>query len=130
MAANEASAVGSLRTISTGEAIYASTYANGFSPDLPTLGGTGGPPTCDHAGLIDPMLATGMKTGYVFSYGPLRPSRIPANGCQAPGFGAYGASADPVNRGATGQRSFFTDETGIMRFDPSGAANASSPPLQ
>lgn len=130
MAANEASAIGSLETINRGETVYASTYANGFSPDLATLGGTDGTPTCDHAGLIDPTLASGMKTGYVFSYGPLRPSRIAATGCQAPGFSAYGASADPVNRGITGQRSFFTDQTGATRFDPDGAANAHSPPVQ
>ena len=39
IAANEASAVGSLRTINTSEVTYASTYpAVGFAPDLNTLG--------------------------------------------------------------------------------------------
>ncbi len=41
MAANEASAVGSLRTINTSEVTYSSTYPDqGFSPDLVSLGGT------------------------------------------------------------------------------------------
>src|SRR3954464_14218412 len=39
MAANEASAVGSLRTINTSEVTYASTYNIGFSADLKSLGG-------------------------------------------------------------------------------------------
>ena len=44
--------------------------------------------------------------------------------------GRYAASADPVTRGTTGQRSFYTDQTGIIRFDPNGAATADSPPLE
>lgn len=128
MAANEASAVGSLRVINTAEMSYSTTYGNGFSPDLATLGGTEA--ACDHAGLIDATLASGMKTGYAFSYSPLQPSGTPAKDCAAPGFGAYGATADPVTRGTTGQRSFFTDQTAIIRSDPDGAASADSAPLQ
>jgi hypothetical protein len=60
----------------------------------------------------------------------LSPSHTAAKDCAAPGFGAYGATADPINRGTTGQRSFFTDQTGIIRFDPDGAASADSAPLQ
>lgn len=128
MAANEASAVGSLRTINTAEMSYAATYNNGFSPDLATLGGTVA--TCAHAELIDPTLASGIKSGYAFSYGPSEPSRAPAKVCATPGFGAYGASADPITRGTTGQRSFFTDQTAIIRFDPIGPANVDSAPQQ
>lgn len=128
IAANEASAVGSLRAINTAEMSYSATYGNGFSPDLGTLGGTEA--TCDHAGLVDVTLASGMKSGYAFSYGPLRPSRMPAKGCTASGFGAYGVAADPINRGTTGQRSFFTDQTAIIRSEPDGAASADSAPLQ
>jgi type IV pilus assembly protein PilA len=128
MAANEATAVGSLRTINTAEMSYAATYGNGFSPDLTTLGGARA--TCDHAGLIDPALASGMKSGYAFSYSPLKPSGPPGKNCRAPGFSAYGASADPITRGTTGQRSFFTDQTTLIRFDPNGAASAESAPLQ
>lgn len=128
IAANEASAVGSLRVINTAEMSYSTTYRNGFSPDLASLGGTQA--SCDHAALIDAALASGMKSGYAFSYGPLRSSRTPARDCEAPGFSAYGATADPINRGTTGQRSFFTDQTAIIRFDVNGAASAESAPLQ
>lgn len=128
MAANEASAVGSLRIINTAEMSYSATYGNGFSPDLATLGGA--QPTCDHSGLIDATLASGMKSGYAFSYAPLSPSHMPAKDCATPGFGAYGVTADPINRGTTGKRSFFTDQTGIIRSDPNRAASADSAPLQ
>src|SRR3989454_4059184 len=58
MAANEASAVGSLRTIVTSNVTYSSTYGNSFAPTLPTLGGAPGAlATCNGAQLIDNVLA-------------------------------------------------------------------------
>jgi type IV pilus assembly protein PilA len=135
MAANEASAVGSLRTINTAAISYSATYPNGFPPSLDSLGGSGAA-TCDHAELIDATLASGQKSGYVFSYGLVSQTRLAPRvspgaaqaGCSEAGGTAYAASADPVTRGVTGQRSFYTDQTGIIRFDPNGAATADSPP--
>jgi type IV pilus assembly protein PilA len=137
MAANEASAVGSLRTISIAAASYSATYPNGFPPSLDALGGSG-TATCDHAELIDATLASGQKAGYVFSYGLVSQSRLAPRvspeaiqaGCSLAGGTGYAASADPIARGTTGQRSFYTDQTGIIRFDLSGAATADSAPLQ
>src|SRR5207245_4038874 len=58
MAANQASAVGALRTIDTAETGYASAYHTGYSPTLaalgPPLSGNG---TASAAGLIDCALA-------------------------------------------------------------------------
>lgn len=130
MAANEASAVGSLRTINTVEVVYNSTYANGFSPNLETLGGTGGLATCDHAELIDPVLEAGAKGGYTFSYAPADTVANAAQGCASPGVTGYSVSADPVTRGTTGQRGFYTDQSGVIRFDPNGTASPESAPLQ
>src|SRR3954463_14861343 len=65
IAANEASAVGSIRTINTSEVTYASTYPNQGFALLADLGGAGGSST--GAGLIDSVLASGTKSGYVFS---------------------------------------------------------------
>ena len=135
MAANEASAVGSLRAINAAAISYSATYPNGFPPSLDSLGGSG-VATCDHAGLIDPMLASGQKSGYVFSYALVSHTRLAPRvspeaaqaGCSEAGGTAYAASADPINRGVTGQRSFYTDQTGIIRFNPDGAATADSPP--
>ena len=41
MAANEASAVGSIRTMNTAAITYSSTYGNGFPPTLAAIGTTG-----------------------------------------------------------------------------------------
>lgn len=140
IAANEASAVGSLRVINTATITYAATYGNGFAPDLATLDGEGtGAPSCDHAQLIDGVLAAGQKAGYVFRYGSamldlrnggqsmLAPPRV---GCTNPGSSAYSVNADPVTPGTTGFRSFYTDQTGVIRWSANGPATAESPPLE
>src|SRR6202521_885280 len=92
MAANEASAVGSLRTINTAEVTYSTTYpALGFAV-LASLGGA--PATCATATgatstgacLIDDVLATvGTKSGYSFS----------ATAAGGPPDGTYSSFAKP-----------------------------------
>ncbi len=72
MAANEASAVGSMRTINTTSTEYATTYG-GYPPALSSLGGpAGGAATSASAELIDAVLAGGTKSGYIFTYTPVR----------------------------------------------------------
>src|ERR1700674_3481337 len=69
VAANEASAVGSLRTINTAMITYNENYPTvGFAPTLAALGGTNCP-TSDQTGacLIDSLLAAGTKSGYSFA---------------------------------------------------------------
>ena len=69
MAANQASAVGSLRAIDTAEITYASTYNTGFSPTLAALGPpASGNGSASAAGMIDSVLAAGSKAGYSFVY--------------------------------------------------------------
>jgi type IV pilus assembly protein PilA len=75
MSANEASAVGSMRTINTAEITYVTTYpSSGYSPDLPSLAGSAcTSPTSAGACLIDATLgaattATTGKSGYYFTY--------------------------------------------------------------
>src|ERR1044072_906529 len=65
IAANEASAVGSIRAINTSEVTYPSTYPQIGVNTLDMLGGTGGRAT--GAGLVASVLASGTKTGYVFT---------------------------------------------------------------
>src|SRR5262245_28878582 len=68
MAANEASAVGSLRTINTSQVTFASTYGIGFAGSLAALGTpAGGCPgaVATAACLIDEVLTTGTKSGYL-----------------------------------------------------------------
>src|SRR6201988_3612549 len=70
IAANEASAVGSLRTLNTAEITYQATYPQiGFTCTLSSLGGSTAAtfaPSATAAGLIDPNLSSGMKSGYSF----------------------------------------------------------------
>src|SRR5947209_11972103 len=68
IAANEASAVGSIRTINTSEVTYSATYpAHGYGT-LTSLGpSSDGTVTETNAGLIDSVLASGTKTGFTFS---------------------------------------------------------------
>jgi type IV pilus assembly protein PilA len=132
MAANEASAVGSLRTIETASITYSATYGNGFPPSLQAMGGgDSGPASCDHAQLIEPALAAGRKYGYVFSYiaDPADPPKAPADGCTRVGGASFEMHADPTTRGTTGQRSFFADESGVIRYEGDGPAGTESSPL-
>jgi len=131
IAANEASAVASLRVIVTAETTFNDSYATGFSPDLKTLGGGQDGDTCNHAGLVDNVLASGQKNGYRFTYVPLDESVFAEGaeerGCTRPGSRSFALHADPITRGTTGKPSFYTDQRGLIRFNDSGPATANSP---
>jgi prepilin-type N-terminal cleavage/methylation domain-containing protein len=119
MAANESSAVGSVRTINTGEVTYAAGCPNvGYSSTLNELN-LGA--TCPAGiNIIDSVLATGAKSGYTFTY---------AGAPDATGLiNTYTLTALPGVIGTTGQRGFFSDQTGVIRYTLNGTAptNASS----
>jgi hypothetical protein len=120
---NEASALGSLRTLNTVCVTYSVTYG-GFPPDLQSLGGApgGGAPSERAADLIDSMLANARKRGYLFEYLPLLRD---AKG----NIVTYEIHADPVEPGITGNRFFFTDESGVVRANIGSRASAASPPI-
>src|SRR5580698_124027 len=69
IAANEASAVGSLRTINTAILSYSSSYGGTFPSTLANLGPSSSPSSTS-ADLIDAVLCTGTKSGYTFTYTP------------------------------------------------------------
>lgn len=119
MAANEASAVGSLRTINTACVTYATEYKS-LPLYLANLG-PGAHPSAKASDLVDGALASGQKSGYVFRYEP-GPEQ---NGAII----SYEVHADPVTPEATGVRHFFTDQTGIIRYSLHTPANSESPPL-
>ncbi|MGC1482677.1 MAG: prepilin-type N-terminal cleavage/methylation domain-containing protein [Candidatus Acidiferrum sp.] len=119
MAANEASAVGSLRTINTAEVTYSSTYGIGYAADLVSLSTPlAGCPTAlsTSACLIDSNLGGGTKSGYQFS-------ATPANGGGTPAspFLNFSSLAKPVSAGQSGQSTFCSDDSGVIRRDPTGA---------
>jgi prepilin-type N-terminal cleavage/methylation domain-containing protein len=123
MAANEASAVQSLRTVQNAETAYATTYpAVGYSTTLADLGGTGGSAciaTPAQACLLDAILTSGVKSGYTITWtgDGLTPSV------------SYVLNADPIVRGSSGRRSFYTDYPGVIRFNETGPATVSDPSL-
>ncbi len=120
MAANEASAVTSLQTLNTVCIQYETTYG-GYPPALANLG-PGNPATPATADLIDSVLATGNKAGYNFTYVV---GSTDASGHVL----SYAISAAPIQPGTTGQRYFFTDQSGVVRANPTGVASLSSTPL-
>ena len=122
MAANEASAVGSLRTINTAEVTFATTYpAQGFAPNIGALGGAA---PCVNAlvtaaCLIDDVLSTtAKKSGYSFT----------AVGAGALPMVQYTSTALPTIIGQSGQRAFCSDQSGVIRYNGGGAACAGGDP--
>jgi type IV pilus assembly protein PilA len=131
MAANQASAVGSMRTIASANFTYSSEFGNGFATSLEQLDGSGsGAGTCEHAALIDRVLASGTKNGYVFTYSARPSSDPPAKGCAASGASGFTVNADPATRNSTGMASYYIDETGVIRTETSGSATADSQELR
>ena len=126
MAANEASAVGSIRTMNTASISYNSTYGNGFPVNLTQIGTTGAAAvSCNNAQLIDSVLTLGVKSGYNFAILAGNGAAVAPAGCATPGStDGYGVNATPVAVGTTGQRSFCSDASGVIRYDATGAAFA------
>jgi prepilin-type N-terminal cleavage/methylation domain-containing protein len=125
MQANEASAVSSIHAINTAEISYSTLFPTvGFAPTLSSLGDGGTSPcpgTSAGACYIDNNLGGGTKSGYVFSY--LQDATI------TPSL-HYTVNADPLTRGVTGQRSFYSSDSNVTRFNTTGAASTSDSPLQ
>ena len=125
MAANEASAVGAVRTIVTADVTYNSTYSSGFAPTVKDLSGApGAAATCVGAQLLDPTFnaAIPVKSGYQVYYAAASPVTVPLNGCGlTTDLETFDVTAVPITVGTTGQRSFCDDQTGAIMFDPTGA---------
>jgi type IV pilus assembly protein PilA len=129
MAANESSAVSSLRSINTAEVTYATAYPTlGYADTLAKLGGT--PAQCVggalpvNACLIDDVLAiataaANAKSGYYFTIACTNAAPTTL----------YNFTGLAVTVGSSGQRGFFTDQSGVIRYTVDGSAptNASSP---
>jgi type IV pilus assembly protein PilA len=115
IAANEASAVGSLRTLNTAEITYNTSYpTQGFACTLGQMGPvSGGTANSTAAGLIDANLASGTKSGYTFAL----------SGCTGTPAVDYKIAAAPTSPGTTGQRYFCTDSSGVIKYDATSGAN-------
>lgn len=119
MSANEASAVASLRSINTAAVAYCATYpAVGYPPSLTVLQ-PGAPATSAAADLLDVVLTAGTKSGYSFTF--TTDGRTPSVG--------YTNTAQPVVPGSSGQRYFFSDQSGVLRGNATAAATVADLPL-
>jgi prepilin-type N-terminal cleavage/methylation domain-containing protein len=122
MAANESSAVASIRTINTAEITYSASYPTvGYAPALSNLGGVSPcVPTQTASCLIDSVLASGSKSGYTFT----------ATGAGGPPSTTYFATAVPITLNQTGIRSFCSFEDASIRVQPTGGAIGSEAACQ
>jgi len=95
----EATSIGSLRTLSTAQAIYreGDKDRNGTLDYAASLGDLA------RVGLIDPAFGSGTKRGYRFEI-------------LEAGEKTWSATAVPLVPGKDGDRTFFVDESGVIRF--------------
>lgn len=122
--ANDLSAQQSIHTIINSESMYESNYpTNGFACSLAALGGDPktGAPTPQAAQLIQPDLASGFKSGYIFTI--TNCSKVNAGGTDR--ITGYSITAVPQTVGTTGDRAYCADQSGIIKFDPAGGSNCS-----
>ena len=112
--ASESSAVANLRTLNTAEISYAASFPErGYTCKLAELGGfgPGNESKPEHALLIDDTLASGKKSGYVFSI----------RGCDVRPASKYQATAVPADP-ESGMKAFCSDESVILRYAVDGKA--------
>ncbi|MGH9340694.1 MAG: prepilin-type N-terminal cleavage/methylation domain-containing protein [Acidobacteriota bacterium] len=93
-AANEASAISGVRTLVTAQITWASTQGNGDYTTKEELA---------TEGLIDATLGSGAKQGYKFD-------TVPAGA-------GFTVSAAPAEAGVSGDRSFYSNQTGVICVD-------------
>jgi prepilin-type N-terminal cleavage/methylation domain-containing protein len=132
IAANEASAVGSLRAINAAETIYVSTYPTyGYAGALMFLGpgSTGVCTTANqqNACLLDNVLGCNAsdgvacpKSGYNFIVN-VTSATVPQSN--------YFSNANPLSA-QSGTRYFYSDYTGVLRYNTSAIATSADAPLQ
>ncbi len=129
MSGNEASAIGSMRAINSGQATYAASAAGGgFALDLPTLGiacGTGTQPF-----LSQDLTVAGpvQKSGYMVTMAAGLGADAGPDDCNGTASQtAYYATAVPVTLDSTGVRAFATNQGGTVFQDATGAAAPPEP---
>ena len=124
MAANEASAASALRTIGTANITYSATYNVGFAGTLAALGPDqgGAMASMTAADMLDsvlsglnPVSATPVKSGYMFTY--VAPNAEPA---PATPNSTFGVEATPTAPGSSGTSTLCVDQSNLIRRDTAG----------
>jgi type IV pilus assembly protein PilA len=123
MAANESSAVQETRAITTAQVAYQTEYGMGYAANLSSLGGSGTVASSTNALLIDSVLSSGSKSGYLFTY---TPGVADGNG----NYVSYSINANPKILGGTGRRFFYADQSVLIRYNYTAPATVTDPSLQ
>lgn len=105
ISANEASSISSLRVLHSVNEQHRSRYGY-YATSLATL---------EAESYVDSQLGSGSKSGYNFSLAGTATD--------------WTCSSTPITPGGSGERSFFIDTTGVVRFTTSGVADATSSPI-
>lgn len=116
---NETAAIGGMREIIDGIASYSEQFRE-VPQRLEMLGGDpNGETTSEHAGLIDPQLASAHEhSGYRFSY-------------ERTSIDSYTITATPLEFGKSGTRDFFADQSAVIRVTTEDrTATVNDPPLR
>ncbi len=124
IAANESSAVYSIRTINTAQVTYASTYpTSGYADSLSKLAASTSTTAVDanNAGILDWVLGCStvvcQKSGYNFQI----------TGASGSPVSAYTVWGTPITIGTTGNRGFCSDNMNPITFDPAGGTSCTQP---
>lgn len=124
MNANEGGAISSMRTIATSEVAYRTAAFRDVNGDGDGDYGTLinlNAPAPGVQGFIDQNLASGIKQGYSFL-------AVPTDGDHA-NPPTFICNSDPLTPGRTGDRHFFVDDSGVLRFAWGGPAGPGDSPL-
>ena len=114
ISANESSAVGSIRALTSAAIQYfVQCPANGFPAALANLGPGDG--SCAAVSAIDSILASGIKSGYSITYTP--------GAANAAGLiSTYTILVLPITVNVTGQRAFCSSQDGVIHYNQTGTA--------
>jgi type IV pilus assembly protein PilA len=141
MAGNEASAIGSMRSINSGQATFAASCASGYFAGLLTDLGSGTTATSKFLSADLTGSATAKKSGYSATMSGVGTAITSTTPCITVSgiYAAFNATASPITAGSTGVRYFGTTEGGTVyqnlsaaiTFDPATRAPSSgSSPIQ
>ena len=124
-AANESSAVATLRTYNTAIVAYENLYQTAPTTDMSQLGpfAAGGKPSAVSADLVDNLIGKvdACKSNYCFGYAPT----VAADGTVS-FWNITAGPTSPVN----GQKTFFMDQSGVIRYrTDSGPATVTDTPI-
>lgn len=127
VSANEAAAIGDIRTVISAEAAYQSSNA-GFYDNLPCLASPGSGACIPSYPLTAPtfldgnLAGFGAKQGYNRTIFPGTPAPAPVGPptYSPSSIAGFAYSATPTSKDQTGVRGFAGDASGVICFDPTG----------